>query len=134
MAVRDRQQILALGGEPLLAGCGLAFRTVPIATGVEYLGLMRAVVAAFDARAQCCGLACTDVSEYSPLLGRKHRTPTLEKFLFVLTKDIGDFQPMRVHSSRLASKSEIAFSGRVSRGLVIRRRCAVDTRRYRAVV
>ena len=134
VAVGDRQQVLALRREPLLAGCGLALRAVPIATGVEYLGLMRAVVAAFDARAQRCGLACADVSEYSPLLGRKHRTPTLEKFLLVLTKDIGDFQPMRFHGCWLSSKAEIAFSVRVSRGLVIPRRCAVDTRRYRAVV
>jgi hypothetical protein len=95
---------------------------------------MRAVVAAFDARAQRSGLACADVSEDSPLLRGKYRTPTLEKFLFVLTKDIGDFQPMRVHGCWSSSQAEIAFSGSVSRGLVIPRRCAVDTRRYRAVV
>jgi hypothetical protein len=105
-----------------------------IATGVEYFGLMRTVVTAFDARAQRCGLACADVSEYSQLLGRKYRPPTLKKFLFVLAKDIGDFEPMWVHLCRRSSDAEIAFSGRVSRGLVIPRRCAVDTRRYRVVV
>jgi hypothetical protein len=105
-----------------------------IATGVEYLGLLPAVVAAFDASAQRCGLACADVSEYSPLLRRKYRPPTLKKFLFVLAKDIGDFEPMWVHLRRRSSEAEIAFSGSVSRGLVIPRRCAVDTRRYRAVV
>jgi hypothetical protein len=38
--------------------------------------------------------ACADVSEYAPLLLGKCMSPGGEEFLFVLTKDIGDFKPM----------------------------------------
>jgi hypothetical protein len=40
------------------------------------------------------GSARADVSECSALLGMEHMPPLPEEFLFVLAKDIGDFQPM----------------------------------------
>jgi hypothetical protein len=42
-------------------------------------------------------LAGADVSECAELLGRKHRPPSLQKFLLVLAKDIGDFESRRNH-------------------------------------
>jgi hypothetical protein len=49
------------------------------------------------------GTACDDVSECPPLLWRQHISPAIEEFLTVLTKDIGDFQPMLVHLCRPSS-------------------------------
>src|SRR5271155_875907 len=60
-------------------------------------GLMRAVIALLQMGAQRGGAACADVPECSPLMGRERMAPSLEKLLFVLAKDIGDFQPMCGH-------------------------------------
>lgn len=62
-----------------------------IPTGVECYGLIGAVVALFDVRAEGGGLACADVSENSKLMVGNNVAPSFEKFLFVLAKDIGDF-------------------------------------------
>jgi hypothetical protein len=100
MAVGDRQEIPALSGEPLLASGGLALGAMPIAAGVECGGLSQAVIAPLNVRAEGGGLACADVPEDPKLMVREYVPPSFEKFLFVLAKDIGDFEPMRVHRWR----------------------------------
>jgi hypothetical protein len=45
-------------------------------------------------------------------------TPALEKFLFVLTKDIGDFEPPFAHGCRpLSWERSMGLSWRASNGL-----------------
>jgi hypothetical protein len=58
---------------------------------------MRAVIALLQMSAKRGGAACADVPEGSQLMGRERVTPSLEELLFVLAKDIGDFQPMSAH-------------------------------------
>jgi hypothetical protein len=50
-----------------------------------------------DVSAEGSGAACADVTECSKLLRGDGVAPSLEEFLFVLAKDIGDFQPMFAH-------------------------------------
>ena len=92
------------------------------------------MVALFDVRAEGGGLACADVSENSKLMVGNYVAPSLEKFLFVLAKDIGDFEPTFDHSCRPSSAPWIGFSWRASKGLGVACSRAVDTRKYRAVV
>ncbi len=61
------------------------------------------MIALFDVGAQRGGLACADVSESSKVMAGSNVAPSLEKFLFVLTKDIGDFEPMFYHFWRPSS-------------------------------
>ena len=49
-------------------------------------------------RAEGSGAARADVTECSKLMGGEDMPPLLEELLFVLAKDIGDFQPMFDHS------------------------------------
>lgn len=58
---------------------------------------MGTLVALLDVCAKSGGSACADVSECSALLGIEHMPPLAEEFLLVLTKDIGDFEPMLGH-------------------------------------
>ena len=58
---------------------------------------MRAVIALLRMGAQRGGAACADVPECSQLMGRECMAPSLEELLFVLAKDIGDFEPMSTH-------------------------------------
>jgi hypothetical protein len=53
----------------------------------------RASVALLQMRVKSGGSACAGVSECSALMGIQDMPPVPEKLLFVLTKDIGDFQP-----------------------------------------
>jgi hypothetical protein len=96
---------------------------------------MGTLVALFQVRAKSRGAARADVSECSALRGMEHMPPLPEEFLFVLAKDIGDFQPMLAHRCRPSSfEWWMGLSWRLSNGLgaaCIRR---VETRRYRAVV
>jgi hypothetical protein len=62
--------------------------------------LLGAGIALFDMSAEGGGAACADVPECSKLLGRESVTPSLEEFLFVLTKDIGDFESLFAHRGR----------------------------------
>ena len=131
VAVRNGQKLPASCGQPSFARPSLAFWTVPIAAGVESDDFVRAVIAPLDVGAQFTGLARADVSKCPDLMRREAAPPSFQEFLFVLAKDIGDFRPMFVHSWEGRS---IGRSLRVSKGLGIVCRCAVDTRRYRAVV
>ena len=97
VAVGDRQKLGRPCRQPLIARCGLALRTMSIPARVVRDGLMRAVIALLQMSAKRGGAACADISECSSLLGRKCMAPSLEKLLFVLAKDIGDFQPMAGH-------------------------------------
>ena len=54
---------------------------------------MRAMITLLQMSAQRGGAACADVPEGSPLMGRERIAPSLEELLFVLAKDIGDFEP-----------------------------------------
>lgn len=60
-------------------------------------------IALLDVSAQRGGAACADVTEYSKLLCGDRMALLLEEFLFVLAKDIGDFQPMFGHRRRASS-------------------------------
>jgi hypothetical protein len=82
----------------------LALGAGAVAAGVKYQFLMRTVVTLFDACAQGGGSACADVTECLALLGREAVTPARKEILFVLAKDIGDFQPMFSHRCRPLSR------------------------------
>jgi hypothetical protein len=59
-------------------------------------GLSGAVVTLLDMAAEGSGAACADVTECPQL--RSGKTVLLaEELLFVLAKDIGDFEPMSAH-------------------------------------
>lgn len=118
MRVRDWEQFPGGPGQPLVARPGLALRAGAIAAGVEDEELVRAVVALFPASAESGGSACADVAEGLALLGREGVAPAGQEFLFVLAKDIGDFQPMWGHRCRLSSSERsMGFSCRASKGL-----------------
>jgi hypothetical protein len=58
---------------------------------------MRTVIALFQPGATSSRSAGADVPEYLALLGREQIAPASKEFLFVLAKDIGNFDPVRVH-------------------------------------
>ena len=96
---------------------------------------MGTLVALFRVRAKRSGSARADVSECSALLGVERMPPLPEEFLFVLAKDIGDFQSMFDHLCRPSPlKGKIFLSWSASNGLVAVWIRVVETRRYRAVV
>ena len=96
---------------------------------------MGALVALFDVCTKSSGSACADVSECSALLDIERMPPLPEELLFVLAKDIGDFQPMFDHPCRPSSlEGKMGLSWRVSNGLGAAWIRVVETRRYRAVV
>ena len=64
MAIRNGQEIMLFESEPFLAGCGLAFRAMPVTARLKLYGLMRAVIALFNACSERGSLACADVPEY----------------------------------------------------------------------
>jgi hypothetical protein len=82
------------GGEPFFPSPGLALGTSAITAGQENNVLVGTVITLLEACAQSGGSACADVPERLALVGRKRIAPTSKELLFVLTKDIGDFQPM----------------------------------------
>ena len=86
-----------LSGEPFVARSRLAFGAMSRAAGVKRDRLVPARLAAFEVGAEGCGPACADVAEYAPLLPGHGVSPGGEEFLLVLTKDIGDFEPMLRH-------------------------------------
>ena len=96
---------------------------------------MRTLVALFQVRAKSRGSARADVSEGPALPGIEHMPPLPEEFLFVLAKDIGDFEPMLAHRCRPSSfEWWMGLSWRLSNGLGAACIRAVETRRYRAGV
>ena len=135
MTVRHGQELLGRPCQPLVTRCGLALCAMPISAGVELQCLMRTVVALFQACATGGSSTCADVAECLALLGRERIAPAGKEFLFVLTKDIGDFQPMSVHLWRpSSSERSMGFNSRASKGLRIACSRCMDTRRYLAVV
>jgi len=96
--VRNGQQLRLPVGEPLGASGGLALGTVAITTRVEYLDAMSAPVALIEMTTQDRGPAVTNVSKRFPLLARKHGVPASQEILLMSAEDIGQFQPMRLHS------------------------------------
>jgi hypothetical protein len=70
---------------------------MPIPARVVGDDLTGAAIALFYMSAKGGGAACADVTECSKLMCGEGMTPSLEEFLFVLAKDIGDFQPMLGH-------------------------------------
>jgi hypothetical protein len=76
------------------------------------------VVALLEVRAESGGAAGADVSEGSALRGVEHVPPSPEELLFVLAKDIGDFEPMFSHRCRPSSfEWSMGFGCRLSNGL-----------------
>jgi len=65
--------------------------------------LAGATITLFNMAAEGSGTACADVAECPKLPGGENTTPLFEELLLVLAKDIGDFQPMSVHSCRFWS-------------------------------
>jgi hypothetical protein len=97
--------------------------------------LVRAVIAVFDVSAECCGAARDDVPERLALLGRHSMPIVLKELLLVLTKDIGDFEPIFDHRRRPSpSDSVISITWSFSNGLTAALSVRFDTCRYRAVV
>ena len=78
---------------------------------------MRTVIALFPACAQGGGTACADVAECLALLGREGVAPAGEEFLFVLAKDIGDFQPRGQRWRPSSAERSMGWSCRASKGL-----------------
>ena len=79
---------------------------------------MGAVVALFKMRAKGGSSAGADVSEGSALRGGERMPPLPEELLFVLAKDIGDFEPMFSHRWRPSSwEWSMGLSCRLSNGL-----------------
>src|SRR5215470_6202377 len=97
VAVGRREQLLRLCHEPLVAGRGLALRTTARAAGVIGDGLLQTGVALLDMGAESGCAACADVTEYTALLAGQRMSPLGHELLFVLAKDIGDFEPMLAH-------------------------------------
>ena len=97
VAVGRREQLLRLCHEPLVAGRGLALRTTARATRVIHDGLLPAGIALLDMGAESGRAACADVTEYTALLAGQCMSPLGHELLFVLAKDIGDFEPMLGH-------------------------------------
>jgi hypothetical protein len=64
---------------------------------------MGAVAALLDVGTEGGGSASADVSEGSALRGGERMPPLPEELLFVLAKDIGDFEPMLDHRCRPSS-------------------------------
>ena len=97
VAVGRREQLLRLCHEPFVAGRGLALRTTARATRIIHDGLLLAGIALLDMGAESGCAACADVTEYTALLAGQRMSPVGHELLFVLAKDIGDFEPMRGH-------------------------------------
>jgi hypothetical protein len=118
MAVRYRQQVGGLRRQPLIASGGLALGTMSIAARVVRDDLLRAAIALLDVSAEGGGAACADVPECPELLGREDMAPTPKEFLFVLTKDIGDFESPCTHLCRPSFVEQSSgLSWRASNGL-----------------
>jgi hypothetical protein len=117
MAVGNGQQVAGLSRQPFVAGAGLTLGTVARPAGVKRDGLVRAGITLLDVRPQSGGAACADVPECPPLLPGQSMSPCGEEFLFVLAKDIGDFQPMFGHGRRVSCSSARGESGSASNGL-----------------
>jgi hypothetical protein len=102
----------------MIASRGLAFWAVSIATRVIQDSLVRTVVALFEARAESGGTTGADVMEYFALSSGQRVSLARKELLFVLTKDIGHFQPMLCHDCGSESPVlSIDFSCRASKGL-----------------
>ena len=97
--------------------------------------LAGAVITLLYMSAEGSGAACADVTECSKLMGGENVAPLLEEPLFVLAKDIGDFQPMFDHSCLSSSLDwKMGLSRSESNGLGAAWIRVVETRKYRAVV
>lgn len=125
----------AFSNQPFIAGAGLTLGAVARAAGVVRNGLMGAGIALLEVASESGGAACADVAERPPLLPGQSVSPRGEEFLFVLAKDIGDFQPMFGHSCWSSSLEwKMGFSRSESNGLGAACIRVVETRKYRAVV
>ena len=115
--VRNGQQLRLPVGEPLGASGSLALGTVAITTRVEYLDAMSAPVALIEMTTQDRGPAVANVSKRFPLLARQHGVPASQEIALMSAEDIGQFQPMRLHSSGGIRRSDSSDSS----GLVVPR-------------
>ena len=108
----------------------MALGTSAIAAGLENQVLVGTMITLLEACAQSGGLACADVPERLALVGRERIAPPRQELLFVLTKDLGDFQP-RLHQRWWPSSWDLSMglSRSASKGLRIACSRCSDTRR-----
>ena len=107
----------AFSNQPFVAGAGLTLGAAARAAGVVRNGLMGAGIALLQVASESGGAACADVAERPPLLPGQSVSPSGEEFLFVLAKDIGDFQPMFGHGRRCSASSAMGERDSPSNGL-----------------
>ena len=86
-----------------------------VPAGIVSKGLSGAGIALLEMAAEGSGSACADVTE-RPQLSPGETAPA-EELLFVLTEDIGDFEPMSAHLGSAASESLSGISVSASSGL-----------------
>src|SRR5258706_5447430 len=134
MSIRNGQNLLRPGGQPLVPCPAVTLRAMPVAARSVFNRLMGAVVALLYVGAEGGGTARADIPESLPLLGRQHVSPAIEEFLTVLAEDIGDFQPGFRYLLRPSAEYSTDCSGSASKGLGSAWRRFMDTRRYLAVV
>ena len=104
MTIWNGQNFLRPGGKPVVARPAMALRAVPVATRFVFNHLVRAVVALLYVCAERGRAARADIPEGLPLLGRQYISPTIEEFLPVLAKDVGEFQLVFHHRRRPSSE------------------------------
>ena len=134
MGIGNRQNLLGLGGQPLVTCPAVALRAMPVAAGPVFNHLMGAMVALLYIGAEGGGAARADIPESLPLLGRQHVSPAIEEFLAVLAEDIGDFQSGFRYLLRPSAEYSTGCRESASNGLGAAWSRFKDTRRYLAVV
>jgi hypothetical protein len=130
MGVGNRQEFLGRGCQPFLPSPGLALGASAIAAGLEHQIVVETVITLLEACSQSGGSACADVPERLALVGREGIAPPRQELLFVLTKDLGDFQPRWPPRGRPSSSElSMGLSRSASNGLRIACSRCRDTRR-----
>ena len=99
--VGNRQKLRLAVFEPLPRRGGLALRTVAIAAGIVGDALVRAIVAALDVSAECCGATGLD-RRHRLQLGEAHVTGVgLAPRRAMGAKDVGDLEGRPRHAAAI---------------------------------
>ena len=97
MRVRNWQSLFGVCGQPAVARHTAALRAMPVQARVIDKRFALASIACIQVSAELRGSTCADITESLELAVRQQGSPAFQKLLFMLTKDIGDFQPMLAH-------------------------------------
>ena len=101
MKIVHRQQLLLTFSEPLLAGIGLAFRTMPIPTGVVGdAGAISAMGTVIEMAPQGSRAATGDGQEHLDLRPSQRRSIALSKPTVSDADDVGHLARWPVHKGR----------------------------------